>query len=95
MRRQEVGCDLLGNTQIREGLLEIMLVMARTEDYIELVTDHASIVTASKKKDVTVIVAQDTDILSTHSVNISVGAGANKYEILKQFNVKYLRTLIK
>ena len=25
----------LGNTQIREGLLEMMLVMARTDDYIQ------------------------------------------------------------
>merc|ERR1719394_2286368 len=56
----------LGNTQIREGLLEMMLVMARSEDYIQqLVASEAIIAAASKKKDVTVIVQQGTDILKT------------------------------
>ena len=49
----------LGNTQIREGLLEMMLVMARSDDYIQqLVASEAIIDAASKKKDVTVIVQQ-------------------------------------
>ena len=49
----------LGNTQIREGLLEMMLVMARSDDYIQqLVASEAIIAAASKKKDVTVIVQQ-------------------------------------
>ena len=56
----------LGNTQIREGLLEMMLVMARSDDYIQqLVASEAIIAAASKKKDITVIVAQGTDILKT------------------------------
>ena len=56
----------LGNTQIKEGLLEMMLVMARSEDYIQqLVASEAIIAAASKKKDVTVIVQQGTDILKT------------------------------
>ena len=56
----------LGNTQIREGLLEMMLAMARTEDYIQqLMASEAIIAAASKKKDVTVIVQQGTDILKT------------------------------
>lgn len=56
----------LGNTQIREGLLEMMLVMARSDDYIQqLVASEAIIAAASKKKDVTVIVQQGTDILKT------------------------------
>ena len=50
---------VLGNTQIREGLLEMMLVMARSDDYIQqLVASEAIIAAASKKKDVTVIVQQ-------------------------------------
>ena len=56
----------LGNTQIREGLLEMMLVMARSDDYMQqLVASEAIIAAASKKKDVTVIVQQGTDILKT------------------------------
>ena len=56
----------LGNTQIKEGLLEMMLVMARSDDYIQqLVASEAIIAAASKKKDVTVIVQQGTDILKT------------------------------
>ena len=56
----------LGNTQIREGLLEIMLVMAKAEDYIQqLVACEAIIASPSKKKDKTVIVQQGTDILKT------------------------------
>ena len=56
----------LGNTQIKEGLLEMMLVMARSDEYIQqLVASEAIIAAASKKKDVTVIVQQGTDILKT------------------------------
>ena len=56
----------LGNTQIREGLLEIMLVMAKAEDYIQqLVACEAIIASPREKKDKTVIVQQGTDILKT------------------------------
>ena len=52
----------LGNTQIREGLLEMMLVVARTEDYIhQLVASEAIIAAASKKKDVTMRVNPQKD----------------------------------
>ena len=46
----------LGNSQLfrlLEGLLEMMLVMARSDEYIQqLVASEAIIATASKKKDV-------------------------------------------
>lgn len=54
----------LGNSQLKEGLLEMMLVMARSEEYIQqLVASEAIIAAASKKKDVTAIVNQGLDIL--------------------------------
>ena len=44
----------------------MMLAMARTEDYIQqLMASEAIIAAASKKKDMTVIVQQGTDILKT------------------------------
>ena len=48
----------MGNSQLKEGLLEMMLVMARSDEYIikELVASEAIIAAASKKKDVTAIV---------------------------------------
>merc|ERR1719234_2711287 len=47
----------LGNSQLKEGLLEMMLVMARSEDYIQqLVASEALIAAASKKKDARAIV---------------------------------------
>jgi len=56
----------LGNSQLKEGLLEMMLVMARSEEYIQqLVASEALIAAASKKKDVTAIVNQGLDILKT------------------------------
>eukprot|EP00090_Calanus_glacialis_P004732 TRINITY_DN13559_c0_g1_i1.p1 TRINITY_DN13559_c0_g1~~TRINITY_DN13559_c0_g1_i1.p1 ORF type:complete len:1002 (-),score=408.50 TRINITY_DN13559_c0_g1_i1:92-3097(-) len=56
----------LGNSQLKEGLLEMMLVMARSEEYIQqLVASEAIIAAASKKKDVTAIVNQGLDILKT------------------------------
>merc|ERR550519_3238724 len=56
----------LGNSQLKEGLLEMMLVMARSEEYIQqLVASEAIIAAASKKKDVSAIVNQGLDILKT------------------------------
>jgi len=56
----------LGNSQLKEGLLEMMLVMARSDEYIQqLVASEAIIAAASKKKDVTAIVNQGLDILKT------------------------------
>ena len=49
----------LGNSQLEEGLLEMMLVMARSDKYIQqLVVSEAIIAAASKKKDITAIVSQ-------------------------------------
>ena len=49
----------LGNSQLKEGLLEMMLVMARSDEYIQqLVASEAIIAAASKKKDITAIVNQ-------------------------------------
>jgi len=54
----------LGNSQLKEGFLEMMLVMARSDEYIQqLVASEALIAAASKKKDVTAIVNQGLDIL--------------------------------
>ena len=54
----------LGNSQLfrlLEGLLEMMLVMARSDEYIQqLVASEAIIAAASKKKDVTAIVNQNS-----------------------------------
>ena len=56
----------LGNSQLKEGLLEMMLVMARSEDGVQqLVASEAIIAAASKKKDVSVIISQGLDILKT------------------------------
>lgn len=56
----------LGNSQLKEGLLEMMLVMVRSEEYIQqLVASEALIAAASKKKDITAIVNQGLDILKT------------------------------
>merc|ERR550519_2881162 len=56
----------LGNSQLKEGLLEMMLVMARSDEYIQqLVASEAIIAAASKKKDVSAIVNQGLDILKT------------------------------
>jgi len=56
----------LGNSQLKEGLLEMMLVMARSDEYIQqLVASEAIIAAASKKKDSTAIVNQGLDILKT------------------------------
>merc|ERR1719244_1619733 len=56
----------LGNSQLKEGLLEMMLVMARSDEYVQqLVASEAIIAAASKKKDVTAIVNQGLDILKT------------------------------
>ena len=49
----------LGNSQLNKGLLEMMLVMARSDEYIQqLVASEAIIAAASKKKDITAIVSQ-------------------------------------
>jgi hypothetical protein len=55
----------MGNIQMEEGLLEMMLVMARSDEYIiqELVASKAIIAAASKEKDNTAIVNKDLDIL--------------------------------
>ena len=55
----------MGNSQLKEGLLEMMVVMARSDKYImqELVASKAIIADASKKKDVTAIVNQGLGIL--------------------------------
>ena len=55
----------MGNNKLKEGLIEMMLVMARSEQYIiqELVTSEAIIADASKKKDVTAIVYQGLGII--------------------------------
>merc|ERR1719234_39012 len=56
----------LGNSQLKEGLLEMMLEMARSEDGVQqLVASEAIIAAASKKKDVSVIISQGLDILKT------------------------------
>ena len=56
----------LGNSQLKEGLLEMMLVMARSDDYIQqLVASEAIIAASSKKKDVTAIVSQGLDIVKS------------------------------
>ena len=55
----------MGNSKLKEGLSEMMLVMARSDKYIiqELVASEAIIADASKKKDVTAIVNQGLGIL--------------------------------
>ena len=55
----------MGNSKLKEGLSEIMLVMARSDKYIiqELVASEAIIADASKKKDVTAIVNQGLGII--------------------------------
>jgi len=56
----------VGNTQLKEGLLEMMLVMARSDEHLQqLVASEALIAAASKKKDARVIVTQGIDILKT------------------------------
>ncbi|XP_023336334.1 protein unc-45 homolog B [Eurytemora carolleeae] len=56
----------LGNSQLKEGVLQMMLVMARSEEYIQqLVASEAIIAAANKKKDATAIVVQGLDILKT------------------------------
>ena len=56
----------LGNSQLKEGLLEMMLVMARSNAYIKLmVASEAIIAAARKEKDGTAIVNQCLDILKT------------------------------
>ena len=53
-----------GNSQLKEGLLETMLVMARSDEYTQQVVDNEAIIAASdKKKDVTAIVSQGLDIV--------------------------------
>ena len=48
---------------LKEGLLEMMLVMARSDEYIiQLVASEAIIVAASKKKGFTAVVNQGLDI---------------------------------
>jgi hypothetical protein len=55
----------MGNSKLKEGLSEMMLVMARSDKYIiqELVASEAIIADASKKKDVTAIVNQGLGII--------------------------------
>ena len=55
----------MGNNKLKEGLIEMMLVMARSDEYIiqELVASEAIIADASKKKDVTAIFNQGLGIL--------------------------------
>ena len=56
----------LGNSQLKDGLLQMMLVMAQSDDYIQqLVASEAIIAAASKKKDVTAIVKQGLDIVKS------------------------------
>lgn len=56
----------LGNSQLKDGLLQMMLVMAQSDDYIQqLVASEAIIAAASKKKDVTAIVRQGLDIVKS------------------------------
>ena len=51
---------------MQEGVLQMMLVMARSEEYIQqLVASEAIIAAANKKKDATAIVVQGLDILKT------------------------------
>ena len=55
----------MSNNKLKEGLIEMMLVMARSDEYIiqELVASEAIIADASKKKDVTAIFNQGLGIL--------------------------------
>merc|ERR1719414_3716 len=56
----------LGNSQLKDGLLEMMLVMAQSDEYVQqLVASEAIIAAASKKKDVTAIVRQGLDIVKS------------------------------
>ena len=56
----------LGNSQLKEGLLEMMLVMARSNEYIKLLMASEAIIAAARKeKDGTAIVNQCLDILKT------------------------------
>ena len=55
----------MGKNKLKEGLSKMMLVMARSDEYIiqELVASEAIIADASKKKDVTAIVNQGLGII--------------------------------
>ena len=56
----------LGNSQLKDGLLQMMLVMAQSDEYIQqLVASEAIIAASSKKKDVTAIVKQGLDIVKS------------------------------
>jgi hypothetical protein len=51
---------------VQEGVLQMMLAMARSEEYLQqLVASEAIIAAASKKKDATLIVSQGLDILKS------------------------------
>lgn len=56
----------VGNTQLKEGVLQMMLVMAQSDEYIQqLVACEAIIAAASKKKDATAIVNQGLEIIKS------------------------------
>ena len=56
----------LKNNQLKEGLLERMLVMARSDEYIQHLVASKAIITAScKKKDMTAVVSKGLDIFKS------------------------------
>ena len=59
------GCPELGTSQIsKEGVLNMMLTMAKTDDYVQqLAASEAIIAATQKKKDSNMIVQQGVDIL--------------------------------
>lgn len=59
------GCPELGQSQIsKEGVLSMMLTMAKTDDYVQqLAASEAIIASCQKKKDTAMIVQQGVDIL--------------------------------
>jgi len=59
------GCPELGTSQVgKEGVLQMMLTMANTDDYVQqLAASEALIAATQKKKDSSMIVSQGVDIL--------------------------------
>eukprot|EP00088_Acartia_fossae_P020179 TRINITY_DN21830_c0_g1_i4.p1 TRINITY_DN21830_c0_g1~~TRINITY_DN21830_c0_g1_i4.p1 ORF type:complete len:868 (-),score=244.57 TRINITY_DN21830_c0_g1_i4:118-2613(-) len=56
----------VGNSQLKEGVLQMMLVMAQSEDYMQqLVACEAIIAAANKKKDATAILNQGLEIIKS------------------------------
>ena len=54
------GCPELGTSQVgKEGVLQMMLTMAKTDDYVQqLAASEALIAATQKKKDSSMIVSQ-------------------------------------